>query len=128
VSNAHKYTQAGGSIEVTAAARDGDIRVAVRDNGMGISAEDQARLFTRFFRVDNSLTREIGGTGLGLSIVKSIVEMGGGTVTLDSAPGMGSTFAFTIPIATDESSAAGAAATNDSAAATTAAGTADQED
>jgi signal transduction histidine kinase len=99
VSNAHKYTGAGGAIEVTAA-RDGElIRVAVRDNGMGISAEDQANLFTRFFRVDNSLTREIGGTGLGLSIVKSIVEMQGGSVSVESEPGHGSTFAFTVPIA-----------------------------
>jgi PAS domain S-box-containing protein len=127
VSNAHKYTQAGGSIEVSARAGGGFITVAVRDNGMGISPEDQARLFTRFFRVDNSLTREIGGTGLGLSIVKSIVEMQGGTVTLESAPGAGSTFAFTVPIATDQDSAARAAATNEPAAATGAAGAADQE-
>src|SRR5262249_23087908 len=120
VSNAHKYTGAGGAIEVVAGADDGFVRVAVRDNRMGISSEDQARLFTRFFRVDNSLTRDIGGTGLGLSIVKSIVEMQGGTVTLESAPGRGSTFAFTVPIATDEEAPTDAAATNESAAATTA--------
>jgi PAS domain S-box-containing protein len=126
ISNAHKYTQAGGEIDVGARADRGNLRIAVRDNGMGIAPEDQARLFSRFYRVDNSLTREIGGTGLGLSIVKSIVEMQGGTVTVDSAPGTGSTFAFTVPIATD-ASAVDAAATNSSAAATGAAGTADQE-
>ena len=105
VSNAHKYTQEGGSIEVSAR-REGDlVRVAVRDNGMGIAAEDLPRLFSRFFRVDNSMTREIGGTGLGLSIVKSIVEMQGGTVAVESAPGAGSTFSFTVPIASNEADA-----------------------
>lgn len=61
----------------------------VKDNGMGIGAEDVPKLFTRFFRVDSSLTRQIGGTGLGLSIVKSIVEMQGGRVEVDTAPGRG---------------------------------------
>jgi PAS domain S-box-containing protein len=98
VSNAHKYTQAGGAIRVEVAL-DGDlVHVAVHDNGMGIAPEDVARLFTRFYRVDSSLTREIGGTGLGLSIVKSIVELHGGTVTVESTPGSGSTFSFTLPI------------------------------
>jgi PAS domain S-box-containing protein len=111
VSNAHKYTQAGGSIEVSVARRGDFIVVAVRDNGMGIAAEDIPRLFSRFFRVDNSLTREIGGTGLGLSIVKSIVEMQGGEVSLESEPGKGSTFAFTVPVAAiHESTEAGTTA------------------
>jgi signal transduction histidine kinase/DNA-binding response OmpR family regulator len=99
VSNAHKYTQAGGTIDVSAANTDGFLRVAVRDNGMGIPADDIPRLFTRFFRVDSSLTREIGGTGLGLSIVKSIVELQGGSVSVESQVGLGSTFAFTLPLA-----------------------------
>src|SRR5262249_40878750 len=99
VSNAHKYTPAGGAMRVVAT-RDGDFaRVAVHDTGIGIAPEDVARLFTRFFRVDSSLTREIGGTGLGLSIVKSIVELHGGTVSVDSTPGQGSTFSFTLPLA-----------------------------
>jgi PAS domain S-box-containing protein len=100
VSNAHKYTQAGGSISVTAAQTGDMLRVAVRDNGMGIPAEDIPKLFTRFFRVDSSLTREIGGTGLGLSIVRSIVELQGGAVSVESEPGQGSTFGFTLPLAT----------------------------
>ena len=54
------------------------VRIDVQDNGMGIPPEDMPKLFSRFFRVDSSLTREIGGTGLGLSIVKSIVELHGG--------------------------------------------------
>jgi signal transduction histidine kinase len=103
VSNAHKYTQEGGSIEVTARREGEFVRIAVRDNGMGIAAEDMPRLFSRFYRVDNSLTRQIGGTGLGLSIVKSIVEMQGGTVAVESAPGAGSSFSFTVPIASKES-------------------------
>src|SRR5262249_29546613 len=73
VSNAHKYTPDGGHIAVSAGADQDMVRVSVKDDGIGIAPEDQARLFTRFFRVDSSLTRQIGGTGLGLSIVKSIV-------------------------------------------------------
>lgn len=99
LSNAHKYTQAGGSISVSAERAGDMLRVAVQDNGMGIPADDIPKLFTRFFRVDSSLTREIGGTGLGLSIVKSIVELQGGAVSVDSEPGQGSTFAFTLPLA-----------------------------
>jgi PAS domain S-box-containing protein len=99
VSNAHKYTPAGGQIRVAASVEDALIAISVSDNGMGIAPEDVARLFTRFFRVDSSLTREIGGTGLGLSIVKSIVELHGGTITVSSEPGVGSTFTFTLPVA-----------------------------
>jgi DNA-binding response OmpR family regulator/two-component sensor histidine kinase len=99
VSNAYKYTQAGGEIRISAS-RQGDFaRVAVSDNGYGISPEDQARLFTRFYRVDNAMTREIGGTGLGLSIVRQLIELQGGEVGVESAPGAGSTFTFTVPLA-----------------------------
>jgi PAS domain S-box-containing protein len=99
VSNAHKYTQSGGQIRVSAQRDEEFLRVAVKDNGMGIPAEDIPKLFTRFFRVDSSLTREIGGTGLGLSIVKSIVELQGGRVSVESELEHGSTFAFTLPVA-----------------------------
>jgi PAS domain S-box-containing protein len=99
VSNAYKYTPAGGALRVEAS-REGDAaRLAVHDNGIGIAPEDVAQLFTRFFRVDSSLTREVGGTGLGLSIVKSIVELHGGTLEVESEPGQGSTFSFTVPLA-----------------------------
>ena len=101
VSNAYKYTHAGGHIRLSVE-RDGDfVRFAVADNGFGISEQDQEKLFTRFFRVDSELTREIGGTGLGLNIVKTIIEMHGGEVILDSELGVGSTFAFTVPLTSD---------------------------
>jgi CheY-like chemotaxis protein/two-component sensor histidine kinase len=106
VSNAHKYTQPGGDLRIDVSRQDGFARVAVSDNGFGISAADQERLFTRFYRVDSSITREVGGTGLGLSIVKDLVELHGGQVSVRSAEGEGSTFAFTVPLAPEEDRAA----------------------
>ena len=101
VSNAHKYNHDGGWIRIDAT-REGDyVRIGVVDNGFGISEEDQKKLFQRFFRVENSLTRNIGGTGLGLNITKAIVELHGGSVRVDSAPGEGSTFSFTLPISSE---------------------------
>jgi signal transduction histidine kinase len=100
VGNAHKYTGVGGRIGVDASRQDDMVRIAVSDNGVGIPPEDIPKLFTRFFRVDSSLTRAIGGTGLGLSIAKSIVEMHGGTVSVESELGKGSVFSFTLPIDT----------------------------
>ncbi len=100
LSNAHKYTPAGGSIRVEAKSQDNQVVVSVTDNGIGISPEDQKNLFTKFYRVDSSLTRQIGGTGLGLAIVKSIVELHGGAVSVESQPGQGSTFSFTMPVVT----------------------------
>ena len=99
VSNAYKYTQAGGDIRIDISKQDDFAHIAVIDNGFGISPEDQKQLFTRFYRVDNSMTREVGGTGLGLSIVKQIIELQGGEVGVESAPGEGSTFSFTVPLA-----------------------------
>jgi CheY-like chemotaxis protein len=98
VSNAHKYNNPGGWIRIEAK-REGDFaRVAVVDNGFGISEEDQKKLFQRFFRVENSLTRNIGGTGLGLNITKAIVELHGGQVRVESELGKGSSFGFTVPL------------------------------
>jgi PAS domain S-box-containing protein len=99
LSNAHKYTPAGGEIAVSAMLDgDGDtIRVAVRDTGIGLTAEEQAQLFTKFFRARNRTTEEVGGTGLGLAITRSLVEMHGGQMDVASAPGQGSTFGFTLP-------------------------------
>lgn len=99
VSNAHKYTQEGGAIGIEVARQDGFARIAVTDNGYGIAPQDQARLFTRFYRVDNAMTKEVGGTGLGLSIVKQLIELQGGQVGVQSALGEGSTFWFTVPLA-----------------------------
>lgn len=74
-------------------------RIAVRDTGIGISPHDQALLFQKFFRADNSVTHEIGGTGLGLSITQALVEKMGGEIAVSSQLGEGSEFAFTLPLA-----------------------------
>ena len=77
---------------------DGDgIRMAVADTGSGIGAEDLPHIFDHFYRADASRTRRSGGTGMGLAIVKSLVEAHGGQIGVDSAPGRGSTFWFTLP-------------------------------
>lgn len=99
ISNALKYSPAGGDVTIAAKRTDGSVQVSVADKGMGISREDQKKLFTKFYRVDSAMTREIGGTGLGLSIAKSIIELLGGTVSVRSKLGEGSTFSFTLPVA-----------------------------
>jgi signal transduction histidine kinase len=107
VSNAYKYTPEGGNILIGAEATDnqwdpeGAKRVAhlwVQDNGIGISFEDQARIFQRFFRSEDSKAREAPGTGLGLNITKSLVEMQGGRIWFNSEFRKGTTFHFTIPV------------------------------
>ena len=98
LSNAHKYTAKGGRIEIKASADDVALHVTVRDSGIGLTAEEQTNLFTKFFRANNRVTQEVGGTGLGLSITKSLVELHGGRITVESAPGQGSTFGFALPL------------------------------
>lgn len=95
--NAVKYTPNGGSVKIKAARVDTDIKVDICDTGAGIPEEDLPRIFERFYRVDKSHSRELGGTGLGLSIVKHIVLAHQGQVYVESFPGRGSTFSFTIP-------------------------------
>jgi len=103
VSNAYKYTPAGGRIAVSAQPKSdsvpGFVLCAVRDTGVGISEEDQAKLFTKFFRSGDPAVREVPGTGLGLSITKGLIEMHGGEIWVESRVGKGSTFAFTVPVA-----------------------------
>jgi signal transduction histidine kinase/DNA-binding response OmpR family regulator len=99
VSNALKYSPNGGVVVISARHVGDFINVSVQDHGMGISREDVKQLFTKFYRIDNALTREIGGTGLGLSICKSIIELHGGKVWVRSKPGEGSTFTFSLPVA-----------------------------
>jgi signal transduction histidine kinase/DNA-binding response OmpR family regulator len=96
LSNAVKFTDHG-RVEVSAQPSGRMVQVAVRDTGIGISAEAQKVIFDEFVQGDGSSTRRHGGTGLGLSIVRKLVEMHGGAITVASQPGKGSTFTFTIP-------------------------------
>jgi signal transduction histidine kinase len=95
--NAIKFADAG-EIQISVTATDGSFKVAVRDSGPGISVADQAKIFGEFQQADTSSTRKKGGTGLGLTITKRIVELHGGRIWVESAPGCGSTFFFTIPV------------------------------
>jgi GAF domain-containing protein len=97
VGNAIKFTDAG-EVAIKAAATDGSFHLSVCDTGPGISAADQAKLFQEFQQADNSITRKKGGTGLGLAISKRIIEMHGGKIWVESQPGQGSTFAFSLPM------------------------------
>jgi two-component system phosphate regulon sensor histidine kinase PhoR len=95
--NALKYTDAGGRVTVEIEGQPEGVRVSVSDTGIGIPSEHQARIFERFYRVDKARSRSLGGTGLGLAIVKHLVQAMGGEVFLESEPGRGSTFRFTLP-------------------------------
>jgi len=97
VDNALKYCPDGAGVSVSAREAGKKLQVIVSDSGPGIDAKHLPRLFERFYRVDNGRSREMGGTGLGLSIVKHLVEAMGGEVTVESLPGKGATFAFTLP-------------------------------
>ncbi|MCH8115676.1 MAG: HAMP domain-containing histidine kinase [Chloroflexi bacterium] len=97
VNNASKYSPEGTSVRIEGQILDGDLVLAVTDQGVGISEYDQARLFTKFFRGDNEATKAVSGTGLGLSITREIVEAHGGTVGVRSRIGHGARFSVTIP-------------------------------
>jgi signal transduction histidine kinase len=96
LSNAVKFTPDGGRVEVRARAENGDVRIDVRDTGIGIAPDDQARVFEEFRQVGRERSRE--GTGLGLTLTKRFVELHGGRIWFESTPGKGSTFSFTLPI------------------------------
>ena len=100
VGNAIKFTDSG-SVRIEARSDARFFTVAVTDTGPGIAAEEQGRIFEEFQQVDNSSTRQKGGSGLGLAISRRIVEMHGGTITVDSAPGRGTTFGIHLPIAAE---------------------------
>ena len=93
-----KFTPEGGRVEVSARLATGSVEIAVRDTGAGISAEDQASLFKEFQQVGKDRARKAEGTGLGLALTKRLVELHGGNIRVESAPGKGSTFAFTLPV------------------------------
>jgi signal transduction histidine kinase len=118
VSNAHKYTPHGGRIEIRAEVSDNHrserggssdpvLHICVQDSGIGMSEDDQARLFTPYFRSDNPLAREQPGTGLGLTITRGIVEGHGGSIWVESDLGVGTCFHFTVPLAVEKQHEAG---------------------
>ena len=98
VDNAIKYTDSGGSIDVCLRRQENAAELLVKDSGIGISSPLQQRIFERFYRVDKARSRELGGTGLGLSIVKNIAEQHGGSVSVESQPGRGSSFKVILPL------------------------------
>lgn len=101
IENALKYTPDGGTVNVSLV-RDGEqLLWRVRDNGVGIPAEDLPHIFERFYRVDKARSRDTGGTGLGLSIVRQITALHGGEITVKSTLGQGSVFSLTLPLKED---------------------------
>lgn len=98
ISNAVKFTPAGGEVLVSLYCRDKWIHMQVADTGIGIPLELQGRIFDRFYQVEDHMTRRHGGMGLGLSIVKGLVELHGGRVRVESAPGKGSCFTVELPV------------------------------
>lgn len=99
IDNAVKYTPEGGQVTVHWRSDGEMVSIDVIDSGIGISREDQSRVFERFYRVDKARSRELGGTGLGLSIVKHLAQAFGGAVEVQSSPGLGSTFSVHLPLA-----------------------------
>ncbi|MDP2703227.1 MAG: ATP-binding protein [Candidatus Rokubacteria bacterium] len=99
VDNAIKYTPAGGKVELSLVAGEGQARVVVRDTGIGIDPADAARIFDPFVRLDAARSRDAGGAGLGLALVRAIVDAHGGAIAVDSTPGAGSRFTIRLPLA-----------------------------
>ena len=98
LSNAIKFTPLYGEVKVSVIARNNSLVVAVKDSGIGISKENQKKIFSAFTQADGSTTRNYGGTGLGLSISLNLAELMNGTLTLESEEGKGSTFTLTLPM------------------------------
>jgi signal transduction histidine kinase len=92
-----KYSESDQPISLKLEARDRQAVIQVCDRGVGIPLQDQSRIFERFYRVDEARSRMSGGHGLGLAIVKTLVEGMGGSITVQSKPGEGSTFTLTLP-------------------------------
>jgi two-component system phosphate regulon sensor histidine kinase PhoR len=95
--NAIKYSDPGHEVQLSAHEADGEVTISVTDHGCGIASEHVSRIFERFYRVDRARSRKLGGTGLGLAIVKHIVQTHRGHVTVESNPGLGSTFTIHLP-------------------------------
>ena len=99
LSNALKFTDTGGSVAVTVASQGGRAVVSVADTGVGIPADKLARVFDRFYQVEETTTRTYEGTGIGLALASELVHLHGGTLTATSEPGRGSTFTVRLPLA-----------------------------
>lgn len=97
IMNSYQYAYSHSTIEIKVNTIDYFLQISIRDEGVGIPPEDIPHIFKRFYRVDKSRTRSTGGTGLGLAIVKEIVELHGGTVSVDSEQGIGTTFFIKLP-------------------------------
>jgi two-component system phosphate regulon sensor histidine kinase PhoR len=98
VSNAIKYSPEGGNVWIRMSMHEGNLRMEIQDQGMGIAQEHLGHIFDAFYRVDSTLTYKVSGTGLGLAIVKSIVEAHQGTIRVESEPGKGSRFYVLLPV------------------------------
>jgi signal transduction histidine kinase len=112
LSNAIKFTPQGGRITVSVTRNEGGVAASVADTGIGIARKDLPRLFTEFGQIDNGPGRQQQGTGLGLALTKQLVELHGGTIGVESQPGLGSRFYFTLPdraVAAEPAAASGGA-------------------
>jgi signal transduction histidine kinase len=96
--NAIKYSPAGSTITVRGRQESHHLLLQVKDEGIGIAPVDQPKIFERFYRIDNEITRDVSGAGLGLAISRGIIEAHGGRIWVESAPGQGSTFSVTLPV------------------------------
>jgi signal transduction histidine kinase len=101
VGNAIKFTEEG-EVNVKVSASDSKFLTTVSDTGPGLSEADQKRIFEEFHQADSSSTKKKGGTGLGLAISKKIVEMHGGRIWVESSPGQGADFCFTLPVRVEQ--------------------------
>ncbi len=98
MNNAIKFTPDKGRVIVSACKKKGELEIKVSDNGIGLSKENNEKIFMPFTQADSSTARRYGGTGLGLYIVKNFIDLHGGKIWVDSEVGKGSTFVFTLPI------------------------------
>jgi two-component system, OmpR family, sensor histidine kinase VicK len=102
VRNALQFTDTGGTVRIAVGEDSGYMKVSVSDNGLGIPARDLAKVFDRFFQVEEHLTRKHGGMGLGLAVAKSMIELHNGRIWVESEEGKGSTFTFLLPVEVEE--------------------------
>jgi Histidine kinase-, DNA gyrase B-, and HSP90-like ATPase/Response regulator receiver domain len=109
LSNAHKFIPMEGKIALSLQVGQEEVRIAVQDNGIGMTPEEQRHLFTKFYRA-RPFAKEEEGTGMGLALTRALVEMHGGKIEVESAPGEGSTFRFTLPTASESSALSNASA------------------